>query len=227
VYYHWGAMDVGAGTATFNTNYEKYNGKNVYHITGSGKTYKSYDYFFKVRDLYQSYIDTNTMLPMRFMRDVQEGGTKFKNDVTFDHNGTKAKSTTATTTITNCCQDVLSMIYWSRNIDYSKMKPGDKVYFDMFIDDAVYNLYIRYLGKEQVKTDLGTFNCIKFRPLLVKGTMFNGGEQMLVWATDDPNHLPVRIEATIAVGEIRVDLSAANDLRHGLTSWIKKYYDKK
>jgi hypothetical protein len=227
VYYHLGAMNVGAGEATFATSYERYNNKPAFHFTGSGKTYKSYDWFFKVRDLYQSYVDTNTMLPMRFLRDVSEGNTKFKHDVTFNHGLKTAKSTKSTTTITSCCQDVLSMIYWSRNIDFEKMKSGDKFNFDMYIDDQVYPLYIKYLGKEKIVTDLGTFNCVKFRPQLIEGTMFKGGEQMVVWATDDANHIPVRIEASITVGEIRADMLKATGLRHGLTSWVKKYYDKK
>jgi hypothetical protein len=225
VYYHLGAMNVGAGEATFSNKVEKYNGKSVYHVTGAGKTYRSYDWFFKVRDLYESYIDTSTFRPLKFKRAVREGGTSFTNDVSFDFTKQTAVSTKATTEITPCTQDVLSMIYWSRNLDFSKLLLGDKIPFDMYIDEKVYNLYIRYLGKEKVKTELGTFNCIKFKPLLIKGTMFNDGENMNVWVTDDANHVPVRIEAMITVGEIRADLISANGLRHGLSSWIKKYYD--
>jgi Protein of unknown function (DUF3108) len=225
VYYHLGAMNVGAGEATFSNKVELYNGKQAYHISGSGKTYRTYDWFFKVRDLYETYVDTTTFRPMRFKRAVREGGTSFTNDVSFDFAKQNAVSAKATTAITPCTQDVLSMIYWSRNLDFSKLQPGDKIPFDMYIDEKVYNLYIRYLGKEKLKSELGTFNCIKFKPLLIKGTMFNDGENMNVWVTDDANHVPVRIEASISVGDIRADLISANGLRHGLTSWVKKYYD--
>ena len=66
----------GAGEATFNTTLEKLAGKPVYHIVGDGKTYSFYDNFFKVRDKYETYIDTATLQPYRFIRNVYEGGYK-------------------------------------------------------------------------------------------------------------------------------------------------------
>lgn len=91
----------------------------------------------------------------------------------------------------------------------------------MFLDNEIYHLYIRYLGKEKIKTRFGTFNAIKFRPLLVKGTIFAGGEKMSVWVSDDPNHIPVRIESPIVVGTIKVDMMDFKNLRYPLSSRIK------
>jgi hypothetical protein len=69
-------------------------------------------------------------------------------------------------------QDVVSAVYYARNIDFSKYKPGDKIPFDMFLDDEIFHLYIRYMGKEKVKTRYGKFHAIKIKPLLIKGTIF-------------------------------------------------------
>ena len=76
----------------------------------------------------------------------------------------------------------------------------------MFLDNEVYHLYIRYLGKETVKTKYGKFRAVKFKPLLVKGTIFEGGEKMTVWVSDDANHLPLRLESPIIVGSIKIDM---------------------
>jgi hypothetical protein len=103
---------------------------------------------------------------------------------------------------------------------FSKVKPDDKIPFTMFLDDNVYNLYIKYLGRETLKTKYGKFNTIKFKPLLVKGTIFEGGEKMTVWVTDDANHLPVRIESPIAVGSVKVDMMGYKNLRYPLTSLL-------
>jgi hypothetical protein len=84
----------------------------------------------------------------------------------------------------------------------------------------VYDLYIRYLGKETVKTKYGKFKAIKFKPLLIKGTLFEGGEKMNVWVTDDPNRIPVRIESPITVGSVKVDLIGHRNLRYPLSSLI-------
>ncbi len=44
-------------------------------------------------------------------------------------------------------------------------------------------------GKENIKTKYGKFHAIKFKPLLIKGSIFKGGENMNVWVSDDANHL--------------------------------------
>ena len=90
----------------------------------------------------------------------------------------------------------------------------------MFLDNEVYNMYIRYLGKETVKTKYGKFRAVKFKPLLLKGTIFEGGEKMTVWVSDDPNHIPVRVESPITVGSVKVDLIAHKNLRHQLSSLL-------
>jgi hypothetical protein len=221
VYYTTLGMYVGAGEATFTTTLERFNGKTAYHCVGIGKSYPFFDNFFKVRDRFESYIDTATMQPIKFIRSTDEGGYKIYNNVTFNHNAGTAVSTNGVFKTPNCIQDVMSAIYYARNIDFDKYKPGDKIPFDMFLDDEVFHLYIRYIGKEKVKTQYGKFNAIKFKPLLIKGTIFEGGEKMNAWISDDPNHLLLRVESPISVGSIKVDMYGYHNLRYPLTSLIK------
>lgn len=211
---------VSAGEATFSTNIERYNGKTVYHFIGEGKSYPFFDNFFKVRDRYESYVDTNTLLPMKFIRNVNEGGHKIYNNVTFNQTANTAVSTNGVFKITDCMQDVVSSMYYARNINFDKYKPGDKIPFDMYLDDEIYHLYIRYMGREKIKTKYGKFKAIKFKPLLVKGTIFEGGEKMLAWISDDPNHLLLRVESPISVGSVVVDMMSYKNLRYPLTSLL-------
>ena len=131
-----------------------------------------------MRDRYESYIDTASLLPYKFIRDIDEGD--IKNTITLlsikaEHT---AVSTTGVYNVTECIQDVVSAVYYARNINFDKYKPGDKIPFDMFLDDEIFHLYIRYLGKEKIKTRYGgKFHAIKFKPLLLKGTIFEGGKK--------------------------------------------------
>lgn len=222
VYYNVSALWVGAGEAIFTTRETKYEGRDAYHIVGTGSTYKSYDWFFKVRDRYETYIDKERLLPLRFLRDVNEGGYSFTNDVRFDHNLNKAKSKGKEFKTPACVQDVLSAIYYARNIDYSKYKVGSRIPFSLFLDDEVFFLHIRYLGKEKIKTKYGTFNAIKIAPLLIEGTIFKGGDEMMVWVSDDENKIPLRVDSPILVGSIKVDMIAYENLAFPLTSLINK-----
>jgi hypothetical protein len=222
VFYSTLGMYVGAGEATFTSSLERYNGKPVYHLVGTGATYSFFDGFFKVRDRYESYVDTTDLLPYKFVRNIDEGGYKKYNNVTFNHDANTAVSTNGVFKVTDCIQDVVSMVYYARNINFDKFKVNDKILFDMFLDDEVFHMYIRYMGKETIKTRYGKFNAIKIRPLLIKGTIFEGGEKMTAWLSDDPNHVLLRAESPIAVGSIKVDMMSYKNLRYPLTSLIKE-----
>jgi hypothetical protein len=221
IFYNALGAYIGAGEANFSVSLERFNGKPVYHMVGIGKSFPFFDNFFKVRDRYESYVDTSTLLPCKFIRNVDEGGYKIYNNVTFNHTSGTAVSSNGVFKISPCMQDVMSAIYYARNIDFNKYKPGDKIPFDMFLDDEVFHLYIRYLGKEKIKTRYGKFRAIKFKPLLIKGTIFEGGEGMVAWVSDDPNHLLLRVESPIVVGSIKVDMMGYKNLRYPLTSLIK------
>ncbi len=218
VYYSTLGAYIGAGEATFTTSLERYNGKPVYHCIGDGKSYSFFDNFFKVRDRYESYIDTSTLLPYKFLRNVDEGGHKIYNNVSFNQNANTAVSSKGVFKITDCIQDVVSAVYYARNINFSKFKKDDKIPFDMYLDDEIFHLYIRYLGKETVKTRYGKFKAIKIKPLLLKGTIFEGGEKMNAWISDDPNHLLLRVESPISVGKVVIDMMGYSNLRYPLTS---------
>ena len=222
IYYSVVGLYVNAGNASFTTSLENYNNKPVYHVVGEGTSNSNYDWIFKVRDKYETYFDTATLQPYKFLRDVNEGGYKIYENVTFNQKANTAVTAKGVYKVPNCIQDVLSSIYYARNMNFEAYKVDDKIPFNMFLDNEVYNLYIKYLGKEKIKTKYGKFNAIKFKPLLIKGTIFEGGENMTVWVSDDANHIPLRIESPIVVGTVKVDMMGYENLRYPLTSMISK-----
>lgn len=222
VWYNAGRIWIGAGEANFDVNMETMNGKRAFHVVADGKTLRSYEWFYKVRDRYETWIDASNMHPLKFVRNVNEGGFRIYNNVTFNQNIGQAVSTNGIFNVPKCVQDVISAIYYARNINYNAYKPGDRIPFSMFLDDEVYNLYVRYIGKEEIQTRYGTFKAIKIAPLLIKGTIFTGGEKMFVWVTDDANHLPVRVDSPIQIGSVKVDLMGYDRLRSPLSSLVSK-----
>lgn len=222
VFYAVAGIYVDAGTATFTNTLETLNNKPVYHIVGEGHTNSSYDIFYKVRDKYETYIDTTTLQALKFVRNVNEGGYKKYQNVTFNKTANTAVTNDGVFNVPACVQDVVSSVFYARNIDFDKLQANDKIAFSMFLDNEVYNMYIRYLGKETIKTKYGKFDAIKFKPLLIKGTIFEGGENMTVWVTDDANHIPVRIESPISVGKVKIDMMGHENLRYPLTSLVRR-----
>ncbi len=221
-YYNWKAFWLSAGEMVFKVDTTALQGKEAWHLRVDGATYKSYEWFYRVRDVYESYIDPQTQQPYRFARDVNEGGFIIKerydfspaDDKVFTHNYKQEPVQRDTFGINPCVHDVVSAIYYARNIDYSKYQPGDKIPIDVFIDKKVYNLYIRYVGRTEVKTKLGKFDTYMIKPLLVDNDYFDGGEEMTLYVTADNNQIPVRIESPLTVGWVKVDLISYGGLRH-------------
>lgn len=220
-YYTLAGIYVSAGEATFVVNMERLNNKPVYHIVGEGKTYGFYDGFFRVRDRYESIIDTATLQPYKFIRNINEGNFKKNENVTFNQVTHTAVSADSVVKIPPCTQDVISILYNARNINYNSYKVNDKIPVIMYLGNEVYNIYIRYMGKEIVKTKYGKFHALKLRPLLIKGSVFEGGEKMTVWISDDLNHIPLRVESAISVGSIKIDMMENKNIRFPFASLIE------
>lgn len=220
IFYSVAGLYVNAGTANISTTLGHFDNRTVYRISCDGRSNSSYDWVFKVRDHYESYVDTATMQSLKFIRQIHEGKYKKRENVVFNRETNTAITNKGVYKTPDCIQDVVSAVFNARNIDFNKYRPGDKIPFKMFLDNEVYSLYIRYLGKERITTRFGTFNAIKFKPLLIQGEMFKGGEKMTVWVSDDANHLPLRIESPIVVGAVKVDMTGYKNLRYPLSSRI-------
>jgi Protein of unknown function (DUF3108) len=224
VVYKWGFIWVEAGVANFSAQLSTLSNKPVYHFVGLGCTVPKYDWIFKVRDKYESYADTVTLKPIRFAREVKEGNTITNDDYVFFQRKNKVYTSSRkygerakldSLTITSCTNDVLTAIFYARCLDFSKYKPNDTIPITFVLDGVVYPSYIRYMGKEVIENDtLGRVRCIKFRPNLIAGSIFTGGEGMTVWVTDDDDKMPVYVETPILVGTVKVFLTKYKGLRN-------------
>jgi hypothetical protein len=231
IYYNWGAIWMEAGEASFGVELSNLNNRNVYHFVGLGATYPKYDWFYKVRDRYESFADTSTLKPLRFQRDAREGGTYTYDDYVFNHKKGKVYTSSKrgrktlsfdSIPITACTNDVMTAIFYVRCLDFSQYKPKDTIPVTFVLDGAIYPSYVRYLGKETIQSDAlgGKVKCIKFSPKLIEGTIFKGGEGMVVWVTDDDNKMPVYVETPIVVGTIKVYLSKYTGLKNPVTALL-------
>lgn len=224
VYYTVGNLiNAPAGAGSFTTTLEKLNGRTVYHVVGEGRTLPSYEWAYKARDTYETYMDVETMQPLKFVRNVNEGGYKKYENVNFNKAANTAITNEGVFKVPTCVHDVVSAVFYARNIDYNKLRVNDRVPINLFLDNEIHNMYVRYIGKETISTKYGRFNTIKFKPLTIKGTIFEGGEKMTVWVTDDLNRMPVRIESPIIVGKVRIDITSFQGLKNPMTSLVKKF----
>lgn len=236
-YYNWGFVWIHAGDVQFTTIQKQYLGKQVYQFETIGNTVKKYDWMYKVRDKFQSYVEMETFNTLWAERNTSEGSYKAYESYNFASSEKKIYSvvkntdkpyTRDTLKTKGCTFDVLSAVYYCRTINFEKYKTNEKIPVNIVLDGKTYSLYLRYLGKEIIKTrddnknnEVKKYRCIKFSALLVEGTIFKGGEDMFIWVTDDENRVPVLVEAKILIGSVKAYVNTMEGIKYELTSLVK------
>ncbi len=230
VYYNWGFIWVNAGRVTFNVFEKLFRNRPVYHFDSYGTTHRKYDWVFKVRDRFQSYVDIETFRPLWYEMDTYEGGFEARDVYNFfpEENLVITRTENSdkplqidTLEIETCSFDVLTAIYVARNIDFASYQVNETIPFSILIGNELFDLNPRYLGKETIVTrEKETFDCIKFSVELVEGFIFTAGNEMFVWVTDDDNRIPVLVEAQIRIGSVKAMLHSYRGLRNPETARI-------
>jgi hypothetical protein len=211
--YNWFVWWTDVGEIWFSVKESRISDIPCLHLLAVGATYKSWDWFFKVRDRYESWVYPESLKPIVFNRDVYEGGYAFKHRYVFNHRNGVAYLQTQnndkpiqkdTLAIPGCTFDIVSILYYVRNIDYAAYRINDTIPITILLDNEIYNIYFRFLGTEKKKIkNLGQIDCMKFSAMLIQGSVFKGGEKMFLWVTNDKNRIPVYIESPIIVGSVR------------------------
>jgi len=227
LYYNWNFVWMAAGEVVFRVR----DLGDRYHVSAYGSTYPSYEWFYKVNDKYDTYLDKKTLLPTVSVRSVSEGKYRLYDKLTFDRSANtltslRGKSRDSATpseySVEPCVHDLLSIIYFARNIDFSTLEKGTAVPIKIFMDQTTWPLRLRYQGKNPDKHihKLGRFKTILFSPDVIKGYVFKEDDKLKVWASDDKNHLPLLIESPISVGSVKVVLKSYSGLKYPLSSKI-------
>lgn len=218
---HYGIIDAGVAVLEVKPEVMDVAGRKVYHIVGNGYSKGSFDWFFKVRDRYETFLDKDALLPWMFVRRVNEGGYIINEDYKFNHYTNKVDvGTENKVDVPQGTHDMISAFYAARNLDLSNAKEGDVFTINSIVDKELFPLKIRYVGKEKIDCDLGTFNCVKFRPIVQKGRVFKKEEDLNVWITDDKNHVPLRAQAKLVIGSVKLDIVGVKNLANP-TSEVK------
>ncbi|MDG1477391.1 MAG: DUF3108 domain-containing protein [Vicingaceae bacterium] len=210
---HYGIINAGTAKLEVRPMSQKIGGREVYHIVGSGKTKGAFDWVFKVRDTYETFLDVDGVFPWMFKRDVNEGGYKINQKYTFAQTKNKVDNGEGKSFETpHGVQDMLSAFYYARSIDYSKAKVGEVFTIWSFVDDELWPLKIRFLGKDKIKVGGDKYRALKFCPVVQEGRLFENEEDVAVWISDDNNKIPLLAQGKVLIGSVKMELSKAKGL---------------
>lgn len=189
------------------------------HLICVANTFSKWDSFFKIRDSYESYVNPTTLKPSLYKREILEGTYSKKEKYIFK-NGTLECTVNKKNTperksafrIRPNTQDVVTTLYQVRNIDFSKMKPGQTKSFIVVFDEKEMSATVKYMGKETIDAGpLGSKSCYKVS-VGANTDKLRGTDKNLIWLTADNKKVPALIKFSIPVGTGQLLLTNAKGI---------------
>jgi hypothetical protein len=223
VYYNsvlTGNVNAGEATITVHDKGKKMFDRPVWHIVGEGKSKGAFNWFYKVRDRFETYVDQEALVPYLFVRRTREGSYKRDDDVYFFHDQKLAVSRKASKPIPANIQDFVSALFFMRTLSLSDFRADSSYHIDFLLDDSVYVSKILYRGTEVIETGIGKIRCHKFSPMMATGEVFADAYPVHVWVSDDENHVPILAEAKVIVGSIKMELIEFKHLKNPMRARI-------
>ena len=212
-------INVGSATLTVEQS-RNISNKEIYQITGKGKTAPFFDIFFKVRDVYKTYLDAQEVRPIRFIRDIYEGGFEKKQKYNFFHQEGIVRVKDTSYKITPNTQDMLSALFYARTFSTDSLKKGNVFEIPIFMDEENFILEITFLGTELLDTKFGKIPCLVFKPKMQAGRVFEDGEKMKIWISDDKNKILFKVVTEIWAGDIVAEMTEFKNLKYRLKKVI-------
>jgi len=186
-------------------------------------TYSKWDNFFKIRDLYESYVSPKTLTPYLYKRDINEGSYYKAMKYTFSHKTKTVKSIQTkknnniekkTISISSGAKDIVSAIYNIRLIDFKNLSIGAQKSFKIIFDRKEVKAQITYLGKETISTAIGKKECYKLSVGSNESNVLKGKNTNLIWLTADENKILVYGKFKIPVGNGELKIKSATGLKN-------------
>lgn len=231
IYFNWGFIWIHAGDVNFSVKESVKNGEKCYDLYVTGKTRSSFDKMYTIRDTFMSRIGAQTMRPYYYKEVKHEDSYYCNKQYNYVQGDDSAhvymdfvrytKHWKDTAVVAKSVNDLVATCYKFRNLDMQTVPVGTLVGFNMLFDAEVYNLGLKYVGKETIKLKSGEkYKALKFVPKLITGDLFKKDDDMTIYVSDDGNHVPLLVNAKIKVGSIKAMLSSVKNTKLPMSSKV-------
>ncbi|WP_338733670.1 DUF3108 domain-containing protein [Mangrovimonas cancribranchiae] len=212
---------------TMETNKVSTSKATLLRLKCTATTYSKWDSFFKIRDLYESYVSPTSLKPYLYKREINEGGYYKYMKYTFKHSSGHVKSLkkkkrsdgtiweeNKKVLINHNTNDLVTTLYKLRTIDFSSMSNGQSKSFKVIFDNEEHTVNFKYLGTENIASALGTKNCHKLAISISNNNILKGANENLLWLSADANKIPIYAKFKIAVGNGELKIKSASGLKN-------------
>lgn len=223
---HYGFVTAGYVSAEVGAETAWVQGKRCHRLRVYGQTSPSFDLVFKCRDTYESFVEEQSLLPLQFRRDLHEGGFHHYSEVSFDHAAQIARYYDAGRgsqqfKVPPGIQDVISAFYYARSrYDADKLRPGDRISLQNFLDRKTFGLEAVLLGRETLTLDKKRYKALKMSLLVQEAGLVTDDSRITLWISDDRNKIPLQVSCDLKIGAVKADLVQYSGLSHAFEALL-------
>lgn len=213
----FGAIKVGTSRLRV-IGQEMVRGRNTWRVrfNVSGGTF-----FYKVNDVYESWMDVVTLNSLRYVQDLEQGSRdRERSFEIFPERAVYRESTHGTTDRPSVADplDDGSFLYFIRTVP---LEIGRTYTFNRYFRPDRNPVVIRVLRRERVKVPAGEFDAIVIQPIIKTSGIFAEGGQAEIWLSDDAARMMLQMKSRLSFGTLNLYLRSyqlsATNARAGAT----------
>lgn len=185
-------------------------GKGAWHLRAMAHTENPYRMVFELDDQFDSYSEAANLTSMQYEMHLSERGqkvdsvqrmlTSMQDPVPSSGSGVRVPPGT---------RDPLGMLEYLRGVDWNHT---NEVRSPVFDGHKLYDVRAKYVGKSNgVKVAAGTYNTSKIEIRVLDNGQEMKDAHFLLYIANDPNRLPVLMEAVLPVATARVELTKVKE----------------
>ncbi len=183
------------------------------HVVATAESSGAVAMLYRVQDRLESYFDQRTNCSDRIIKHSEEGFHKRETTLLFDPGREKSvldernlrngETKHVETNSPACVTDVLSGMFY---VASQRLEPGNVHLFPLNDGGKTVEVTAYVEGREEVKTDAGSFRTVRVAVYSTAGALKNRGK-IWIWYTDDPAHLPVQMRSRLFWGTMTLRLA--------------------
>lgn len=219
----WNGIPVAWSKAV--TQMDTFEGREVLALRLTTRTYPFFDHIFRTDDFHESLIDPETLLPVRYTQNLQEGRYRCHEVTTFDYTTLKAhyvhqvNGKQKTYDLKPDSREIMSHMYFMRSV---LLEENSETRYKVITDEKIYDLIIKAFKVEPV--ELPHYDreipCLEVRPEAMFDGLFVRKGKATVWVSRDPRRLLTVARLSTPFGRVSITLHEVKG--PGDDFWIKE-----
>jgi len=165
------------------------------------------NFLYRVNDVYESWIDAETLSSLKFVQELEEGGRHterrfeiFPERAVFIQ--TNKRDAKEEKSVSNPLDDG-SFLYFIRTIPLEVGKTYD---FNRYFRPDRNPVRIKVLRKEKIRVPAGSFDAIVIQPVIKTRGIFSENGHAEIWLSDDERHVMLQLKSRLSFGSLNLYL---------------------